>query len=176
MRCGRLSGAGIQAPEEAVFFVLCNGIESDTKIENKDKREFYGTNARAIALSFSKEKWKNNWKEVIKAIINEKKSISHEVIKTKYLIVYINNFKQIDNNNLKRVIKEKLLDDYLVEIRCENIDDESIIKNSFGRLQFLKKDAELLSMPDCILYEKTMEDFVKGNKLFEDVEKKSMIL
>jgi hypothetical protein len=38
MRCGRLSGAGIQAPEEAVFFVLCNGIESDTKIENKDKR------------------------------------------------------------------------------------------------------------------------------------------
>ncbi|RDY22109.1 glycosyltransferase [Criibacterium bergeronii] len=145
-------------------------------IENKDKREFYGTNARAIALSFSKEKWKNNWKEVIKAIINEKKSISHEVIKTKYLIVYINNFKQIDNNNLKRVIKEKLLDDYLVEIRCENIDDESIIKNSFGRLQFLKKDAELLSMPDCILYEKTMEDFVKGNKLFEDVEKKSMIL
>lgn len=123
------NGKLIEPNKEALYEAICDYIKNTELLEKCKK------NAINVAKEFNKKIWQQRWSNIIKDMSKNRQNSNIEYDKIK-LYVDKENFNKIS-------FKQKLYDLLKDNIVYIVTDSDEKIKESFGKIQYIKEDAEL---------------------------------
>lgn len=123
------NGKLIEPNKESLYEAICDYIK------NKELLEKCKKNAICVAKEFNKNIWQQRWSNIIKDMAKKRQNLNIEYGKIK---LYVDK-ENINKNTFKQKVFE-LLKNNIVYI-VTDLDEK--IKDSFGKIQYIKEDAEL---------------------------------
>jgi len=134
-----------------------NALEIKNAIEellnNNEKLNSLKRNALNISKSFSKSQWEEQWKNIIEPMIDTKKIRKPE--KSQLVLVNLWDIDSFYSPSTQKILKDLLINNALLYVKIKKPHEEE----SFGRIQFLDWDDEILNHVDLIVYDKNFADF-----------------
>lgn len=115
-------------------------------LEDRERLVRVKKNAIEVAKAFSKDKWKESWREIISAHLpNPIRIINNEL--SKLVVIYIST--ESISSSVQDVILSSLTAGDIVYVISDSFSRYE--QMSFGRIQFMPMDSEVLTKPEYIM-------------------------
>lgn len=125
-----------EALKDAIMDLLDNPFKLNTLKEN----------ALKVSKVFTKSKWEERWARLIKSKIDVKKDSSS--VPSKLVEIHLQSKRLLQEHFIKKLISDFICLNYFVYIIITN--QEESLPESYGRLQFLYSDEEVLAHADYV--------------------------
>ena len=116
-------------------------------LNNPDKLNYLKKNAQETALAFSKEKWKNKWKSIVRN--NMKNELLSPYKYERKVLINVKNADNVLSDSVLSVAQEHLKSGEYVYIASSL--GRELFKYSMKRLQFISFNEDLYFKPDLII-------------------------
>ncbi|WP_027398646.1 glycosyltransferase [Anaerovorax odorimutans] len=134
------NGISINPDQGELKNAIMNLLDNPQKVLKLKK------NALEVSKVFSKSNWEKKWMQIIESMIDVKKE--YHINESKLVEIYLQSISEFQDFKVKYLIYDLLCKNCLIYVIIKN--NNEVLPNSYGRLQFLYGNEEILSKADFV--------------------------